>query len=152
VVDCISTIYGVNTCFCVEKRVKSDGLTSSVSPHFKWIFDFPSDAIRYQRLVNRIDLIKVVEQNKQTFIDDPKSASKNRPPRVEIQIQILARANIIVALLQESTVFAALSIGLEIETRFGALRIVGEELKRDDRENNALVVVRDEFTPTVLGG
>lgn len=55
------------------------------------------------------------------------------------------------ALLQEGTIFAAFSIGLEIETRFGALRIVREELKRDDREDNSLVIVGDEFAPAVLG-
>lgn len=37
---------GVNRLsFLVEYRVKSAGRTSSVSPHFKWILDFASDAL-----------------------------------------------------------------------------------------------------------
>lgn len=55
------------------------------------------------------------------------------------------------SLLQERALFASFAVGLKVEAGLGALWIVWKQLKRDDGEHDALIVVGDEFAPAVLG-
>lgn len=86
------------------------------------------------------------------LVNDPEAAPLNGSLRKKVQVERFARRNIVVALVQESAVLASISIALQVETHFAAGWIDGKQLKRDDGENDALVVVGDQLAPAVLIG
>ena len=87
-----------------------------------------------------------------TFINNPKSAANHGLLRVKVQVQILARTNIVVTLLQKSALFTAPAIRLQIEAGVRTRRIKRKQLKRNNRQHNTLIIISDEFTPAVFVG
>lgn len=87
-----------------------------------------------------------------TFVNDPEAAAGCRLFGVEVEIQDLVGAYVVVSLLQKGALFAPIALGLQVEAGFTASWIAREQLKRNDGQDNSLIVISAQLAPAVLGG